>query len=121
VSAVAGIVVLVVAAAVVTAQVLRAWSVRFAARDRYALVSATVDAVVVLAAVRAVAPPPVALSWLWVAAAGAVGFGVAGAILRWPALAWTPAAGDGAGRSRRRAALAAVYAAVGAGLLVVLA
>ncbi|MHA6624026.1 hypothetical protein ACU61A_01330 [Pseudonocardia sichuanensis] len=118
-NAVGGAVVLVVAAAMVVGQVLRAWSARFAARDRYALVSSGVDAVVVLTAVRAVAPPPIALSWLWVAAAGAVGFGVAGAVLRWPALGWAPPGSGGSGG--RRAVAAAVYAVAGAGLLVVLA
>jgi hypothetical protein len=123
VSAVVGPVVLVVALAMVTGQVLRAWSVRFAAPDRYVLVGSTVEAVVVLAAVRAVAPPPVPLSWLWVAAAGAVGFGIAGAVLRWPTLGWTPSGEDGSGGgvARRRAALAAGYAAIGVGALVVLA
>ncbi|OZM82768.1 hypothetical protein CFP66_08765 [Pseudonocardia sp. MH-G8] len=118
-----GPVVLVVALAMVTGQVLRAWSVRFAAPDRYVLVSAGVEAVVALAAVRAVAPPPVPLSWLWVVAVGAVGFGLAGAVLRWPTLGWAPTGEDGPDRgvARRRAALAAVYAVIGAGALVVLA
>jgi hypothetical protein len=121
--AVAGSLVLVVALAMVTVQVLRAWSVRFAAPDRYVLVGSTVEAVVALAAVRAVAPPPVPLSWLWVVAAGAVGFGIAGAVLRWPTLGWTPGGEDGPdrGRARRRRALAAGYAAIGAVALVVLA
>jgi len=59
---------------------------RLAAADRAALVRAAVDAVVVLALVRAVAPPPGIWSWVWVVAAGVVGFGVARAALRWPHL-----------------------------------
>ena len=58
---------------------------RLAAADRAALVRAAVDAVVVLALVRAVAPPPGIWSWVWVVA-GVVGFGVARAALRWPHL-----------------------------------
>jgi len=66
---------------------LRARSIgRLAAADRAALVRAAVDAVVVLALVRAVAPPPGIWSWVWVVAAGVVGFGVARAALRWPHL-----------------------------------
>ena len=45
-----------------------------------------VDAVVLLALVRAVAPPPGLWSWAWVAAAGVVGLGVAHAALRWSQL-----------------------------------
>jgi hypothetical protein len=59
---------------------------RLAAADRAALVRAAVDAVVVLALVRAVAPPPGIWSWVWVVVAGVVGFGVARAALRWPHL-----------------------------------
>jgi hypothetical protein len=59
---------------------------RLAAVDRAALVRAAVDAVVVLALVRAVAPPPGSWSWVWVVAAGLVGVGVARAALRWPHL-----------------------------------
>jgi hypothetical protein len=59
---------------------------RWVAGDRSALVRAAVDAVVLLALVRAVAPPPGPWSWAWVAAAGVVGLGVARAALRWPHL-----------------------------------
>ena len=59
---------------------------RLAAADRAALVRSAVDAVVVLALVRAVAPPPGIWSWVWVVAAGVVGIGVARAALRWPHL-----------------------------------
>jgi hypothetical protein len=59
---------------------------RWAARDRFALVRAAVDAVVLLAVVRAVAPPPGLWSWVWVAAVGVAGVGVARAALRWPHL-----------------------------------
>lgn len=121
-----GIVVWLVTAWYVGAQVLRAWSRGpYAAADRVVLVSSTVDAVVILAVVRAVVPPPGLLSWAWVAATVAVGVGIAGAILRWPALGW--AAPDTDGRPSRRArypgrrALLAVRAGVGACLVVVLA
>lgn len=59
---------------------------RLAAADRAALVRAAVDAVVVLALVRALAPPPGIWTWVWVVAAGVVGIGVALAALRWPHL-----------------------------------
>ncbi len=59
---------------------------RFAADDRAVVVRAAVDAVVVLALVRAVAPPPGVGAWAWVLAAGAVGGAVAGAVSRWPRL-----------------------------------
>ena len=76
-----------VAAYAVVVLLLRARSTgRQAAADRATLVRAAVDAVVVLALVRAVAPPPGLWSWLWVAAAGVVGVGVARAALRWPHL-----------------------------------
>jgi len=76
-----------VAAYAVVALLLRARPAgRWAATDRSALVRATVDAVVLLALVRAVAPPPGLWSWAWVAAAGVVGLGVARAALRWPRL-----------------------------------
>jgi hypothetical protein len=105
--------VLLVAVAMVAARVLRAWSRgRLAAPGRYELVGSTVDAVVALALVRAVAPPPAPLSWVWVGAAVAVGVGAAGAIRRWPDLGWP---------TRHRRLLAAGYAVAGAGLLVVLA
>jgi hypothetical protein len=108
-------------------QVLRAWSQgAFAAPDRYALVSSTVDAVVVLALVRAVMPPPGLLSWAWVIAAVGVGIGFAGVILRWPTLGWdTPRTEDAPtsrpSRPTMRAILSGIYAAGGAGLVVVLA
>jgi hypothetical protein len=116
-----------VAAVMIGNQVLRAWSRRaFAAPDRYALVSSTVDAVVVLAFVRAVMPPPGLLSWVWVIAAGGVGIGIAGVILRWPTLGWDAPSTENAPTSRAsrptmRAVLAGIHAVVGAGLVVVLA
>jgi hypothetical protein len=113
VSTLIGALVMLVALAMVTNQVLRTWSHgRFAAPSRYELVGSTVDAVVALALVRAVAPPPDPLSWVWVAAAVAVGIGVAGAILRWPALGWAPG---------HRRLLAAGYVVAGVGVLAVLA
>ncbi|GAA3071231.1 hypothetical protein GCM10010464_39370 [Pseudonocardia yunnanensis] len=102
-------------------QVLRAWSRgAFAAPSRFVLVSSTVDAVVALAFVRAVIPPPGLLSWAWVIAAVAVGIGIAGVILRWPTLGWG-APTSGTSRPTMRAVLTAIYAAVGAGMVVVLA
>jgi protein-S-isoprenylcysteine O-methyltransferase Ste14 len=99
---------------------LRAWSSGpHAATSRYALVSATVDAVVVLALVRAVVEPSPPLSWMWVIATVAVGIGVAGAILRWHTLGWTRP--GQAQHPRRRAALACGYALVGAALVATLA
>ena len=80
-------VVAVVGAYAVVVLLLRTRSTgRLAAADRAALVRAAVDAVVVLALVRAVAPPPGIWSWVWVVAAGVVGFRVARAALRWPHL-----------------------------------
>ena len=59
-----------VGAYAVVVLLLRARSTgRLAAVDRAALVRAAVDAVVVLALVRAVAPPPGSWSWVWVVAA----------------------------------------------------
>jgi hypothetical protein len=115
------------AAMMIGNQVLRAWSRgAFAAPSRFVFVSSTVDAVVVLAFVRAVAPPPGLLSWAWVIAAVGVGIGIAGVILRWPTLGWdTPSTENTptsrASRPTMRAVLAGIYAAVGAGLVVVLA
>src|ERR1700754_519125 len=107
-------------------QVLRAWSRgAFAAPNRFVLVSSTVDAVVVLAFVRAVLPPPGLLSWGWVIAAVGVGIGIAGAILRWPTLGWDAPSPENtpprASRPTVRAILAGIYAVVGAGLVVVFA
>jgi DMSO/TMAO reductase YedYZ heme-binding membrane subunit len=111
------------AVALVAWQLLRAWSGRrFAARTRRDLVSATVDAAVMLAVIRAVAPPPGLLSWAWVAAVVALGAGIAGAALRWRRLGWTRP--DRQNSERRRAAAVVVslaYAGLGAVLLVVLA
>lgn len=64
--------------------VARAWSLRpLTATGRGKLVRSGVDAVVVLALVRALAAPPGPGVWLWVAAVAAVGVGVAGLISRW--------------------------------------
>jgi len=79
-------------------------------RSRDQVVRSGVDAVVLLALVRALFPPPGWASWLWVAAVVAVGVGVAGLVARWPRLP--------ASRSRW---VTVVYALVGAGLVVVLA
>ncbi len=111
------------AAGLVAWQLLRAWSSgRFAARSRRDLVSATVDAAVLLAVVRAVVPPPGLLSWVWVVAVVALGAGVAGAALRWPQVGWTrPGRKDSARRRSATAVLTLAYACLGAALLVVLA
>jgi hypothetical protein len=115
------------AAVMIGNQVLRAWSRgAFAAPTRFVLVSSTVDAVVLLALVRAVVPPPGLLSWAWVIAAVGVGIGIAGVILRWPTLGWDTPSTENAPTSRpsrpaMRAVLAGIYAVVGAGLVIVLA
>jgi len=80
------------------------------ARERDQVVRSGVDAVVALAAVRALFPPPGWASWLWVVAAVAVGLGVAGLILRWRT--W-PAS--------RRPWVTVVHGLVGAGLVILLA
>lgn len=111
------------AVALVAWQLLRAWSSRrFAARTRRDLVSATVDAAVLLAVIRAVAPPPGLLSWAWVAAVVALGAGIAGASLRWRRVGWTrPGRKDSDRRRAAGAVLTLAYACLGAALLVVLA
>jgi hypothetical protein len=77
------------AVAMISNQVLRAGSREaFAAPSRFVLGSSTVDAVVLLAFVRAVMPPLGLLSWAWVIAAVGVGIGIAGVIRRWPTLGW---------------------------------
>ncbi|MDN5763034.1 MAG: hypothetical protein L0H41_12045, partial [Microlunatus sp.] len=74
-----------VAVALVVIFVGRAWSLgSLAAKGRGQLVRTGVDAVVALALVRALVPPPGLGAWVWVAAAVAVGIGVAGIILGWP-------------------------------------
>lgn len=78
-----GIVLWTLAAVGVALFVARAWSRgALAATGRGQLVRSGVDAVVALALVRALAPPPGLGAWLWVAAVVAVGVGVAGLILR---------------------------------------
>ena len=78
------IVLWLLAGAGVVVFVARAWSVGpLVAKGRGQLVRSGVDAVVALALVRALAPPPGLGVWLWVLAAAAVGFGAAGVIVRW--------------------------------------
>ena len=78
------IVLWLLAAVCVAVFVAPAWSLRpWTAKGRGTLVRSGVDAVVALAVVRALAPPPGAGIWLWVAAAVAVGAGAAGVIMRW--------------------------------------
>jgi hypothetical protein len=111
-----------VAAALVALWVCRAWSSRWnRARTRAVLVKSGTDAIVVLAAVRAIDPPPAAWRWLWLVAAACVGVGLAGALVHWPGLPWRdPRRGRRAGERSAMAGTVA-YAAVGAGLLAVLA
>ncbi|WP_016697025.1 hypothetical protein [Actinoalloteichus spitiensis] len=104
----------------------RAWGRgKAAARDRYAVVSGAVDAVVISSVARVLVAPQGmaawgwAIGWGWVATCGAIGVGVAGACLRWRSLPWdAPARPDRAPRPRRRAVLSAVYVAAGAGIVV---
>lgn len=127
-----------VAAAQVAAWLSRTWSPRLGrARTRAVLIKSGVGAVVVLAGVRALAPPPAAWSWLWLILSALVGVGLAGAIRRWSALPWRDPKRESkrdpdrdpkdvskpAPRGGERAAIAgtAVYVAIGAGLLAVLA
>jgi len=82
-------VVLLVVVFFVGLQVLHAWGTgRWSAQDRYRLVADAVDSIVVLALVRALAPPLGPWSWVWVLAVAAVGFALAGAALRWRTLPW---------------------------------
>ncbi|AUS77055.1 hypothetical protein C1701_00330 [Actinoalloteichus sp. AHMU CJ021] len=104
----------------------RAWGRgKAAARDRYALVSGTVDAVVIASVARVLVAPHGmtswgwAISWGWVAACGAIGVGVAGACLRWRSLPWdAPTRADRAPRPRLRGVLSGAYVAAGAALVV---
>lgn len=106
-----GIVVWALAALGVSLFVARSWSRgALSATGRGQLVRSGVDAVVGLALVRALAPPPGLGVWLWVAAAVAVGVGAAGVVLHRPAL---PA--------ERRPWVTAVYGVVGLALVLVLA
>jgi hypothetical protein len=82
----------------------------FAARSGDQLLRSGVDVIVLLAMVRALFPPPVWASWLWVAAVVCVGLGVAGLLSTWRRRA-----------PGRRAWPTVAYAAVGAALVVVLA
>lgn len=95
---------------------------RLAGRDRYALISTTVDASVAATLARVLVMPQGAASWGWVVACGLIGLGIAGAVLRWSSLAWdAPAPGkDRPPRPRRRMAQSAVYVVVGAAIVAVL-
>lgn len=82
-------VVALVVAWIIALQVVHAWSTgRWAATERYRLVVDAVDSIVILALVRALAAPVGLWSWAWVLAVAIVGFGLAGAALRWRSLPW---------------------------------
>lgn len=101
----------VVAAGFVVVFIGRAWSLpRLAAKNNGQLVRSGVDAVVALALVRALVPPPGLGVWLWVAAAVAVGVGAAGVIVSWRSVPGS-----------RRRWTTVLYVVVGAALVAVLA
>lgn len=101
----------VLSVAFVTIFVGRAWSLGpLRAKSRDQVVRSAIDAVVVLAAVRALFPPPDWASWLWVVATVAVGIGIAGVIIGWRS--WP---------STKRWWATAIYVVIGAALVVVLA
>lgn len=112
-------------------QVVHAWSTgRWAATERYRLVVDAVDSIVILALVRALAAPVGIWSWAWVIAVAIVGFGLAGAALRWRSLPWhapkPKRSLDEHGatvetavepRTRGRQVLSGIYAVVGAAIV----
>ncbi len=114
-----------VAAVVLALWLGRTWSSTTLRGDttRKKLITSGVDAVVALAFVRAVAPPPGAWSWSWPIAAGIVGLGLAGAIRQWSALPWRKPKQDPHASAPRARAVAgtAAYAVVGAALVALLA
>ncbi|AZH82740.1 hypothetical protein EAO79_07395 [Plantibacter sp. PA-3-X8] len=112
-------------------QIVHAWSTgRWAATERYRLVVDAVDSIVILALVRALAAPVGVWSWAWVIAVAIVGFGLAGAALRWRSLPWhapkPKRSLDEHGatvetavepRTRGRQVLSGIYAVVGAAIV----
>ena len=120
-----------VVAWVLALQVVHAWSTgRWAATERYRLVVDAVDSIVILALVRALAAPVGVWSWAWVIAVAIVGFGLAGAALRWNTLPWhapkprRTVDEHGATvetavepRTRGRQVLSGIYAVVGAAIV----
>lgn len=115
-----------VAAAQLTALLVRAWSRRHGTRSRLAGALVALDAAVLLAVVRALAPPPGAAITGWAVAAALFGIGVAGLVLRWRRLPWlAPRRADrpSRGRSGRVGGVVAagVHLAVGAAVIMVLA
>lgn len=110
----------------VTGALLSTWGRgQWGASDRHRLVTSVVDAVVVLAFVRAVVPHDELSSWIWVGAAGLVGVAAAGAVLHWGGRPWKTAR-KGSSRPdpvpRHRPNLAtAAYLTVGAALVAILA
>ncbi|MGK9149238.1 hypothetical protein KXS11_16510 [Plantibacter flavus] len=124
-------VVFLVVAFFVGVQLSRAWSTgRWAASDRYHLITSAVDSIVALALVRAVATPVGVWSWVWVVAVAAVGFGIAGAALRWRDVPWhapkpkrtldadgVEQESTGPSNPRGRQTMAGAYALVGAAVV----
>ncbi|ROR80545.1 hypothetical protein SAMN06295974_2291 [Plantibacter flavus] len=124
-------VVALVVAWVLALQVVHAWSTgRWTATERYRLVVDAVDSIAILALVRALASPVGVWSWAWVLAVAIVGFGLAGAALRWHSLPWhapkPKRSLDEHGatvetvvepRTRGRQVLSGIYAVVGAAIV----
>lgn len=124
-------IVALVVAWILALQVVHAWSTgRWAATERYRLVVDAVDSIVILALVRALAAPVGIWSWAWVIAVAIVGFGLAGAALRWRSLPWhapkPKRSLDERGatvetavepRTRGRQVLSGIYAVVGAAIV----
>lgn len=124
-------IVALVVAWILALQVVHAWNTgRWAATERYRLVVDAVDSIVILALVRALAAPVGIWSWAWVIAVAIVGFGLAGAALRWRSLPWhapkPKRSLDEHGatvetavepRTRGRQVLSGIYAVVGAAIV----
>ncbi|MBB3038176.1 hypothetical protein [Hoyosella altamirensis] len=116
---VADVVIAVVVVLFLVALLAKTWTAGgLAARDRFALVSAVVDAVVLLAVARAIVMPQGLASWLWVAGCGLIGVGIAGAVLRWPQTPWDASQRPGRdARPRRRIMQSAFYLLGGAAIV----
>jgi len=84
------ILVLAIFPALVAAFVIRAWKTRgwLAGRDRWALVTSFVTAIAAFAIATLLINWVVVPTTIWLVAVGLLAGGVAGAVLRWPELAW---------------------------------